>query len=277
MAFRDMMSNINQGLMNMSPQQRASLLALAGGTSPSPQVGQALYGQSQSIMQALQDEARLKAQAEQTEQDRRMRMSEGEQDRQLRMSELDASLKWKTADAKETRADRKEYDRQRIEQDMLQTGYSKQQAEAAIALRDMQTQEAEMRRTQLQQEMEAIDSIIKAGDKHPLYQEALRRKARIPQARARGFDPTAFGPASAAADPYAAIYSAGMGDGGPPPAAAPVADPVAAPAGIPQAAAPSPGPTPIQYPLPIRGLGALQGPPASLRNYSRWQTGPDTH
>jgi hypothetical protein len=77
MGFRNLASNINQGLQGMTPQQRAQMLAIAGGASPSPQMGQALYGQSQSIMQALQDEARLKAQAAAQEQELVFRGREG--------------------------------------------------------------------------------------------------------------------------------------------------------------------------------------------------------
>ena len=92
MSIRGMFSNINRALGSTTPQQRAQMLAIAGGSSPSPAMGNALYGQSQAIMQALQDEQRLKAQAEQSEQDRRMRMSEGAQDRDQRMDELDRTI-----------------------------------------------------------------------------------------------------------------------------------------------------------------------------------------
>ena len=82
MSIRGMFGNINRALGSTTPQQRAQMLAIAGGSSPSPTMGNALYGQSQAIMQALQDEARSKAQFEAQMEEQKFRAGEGDKDRQ---------------------------------------------------------------------------------------------------------------------------------------------------------------------------------------------------
>lgn len=77
-----MFANINRALGSTTPQQRAQMLAIAGGSSPSPTMGNALYGQSQAIMQALADEERNKAQLAAQLEEQKFRAGEGALDRQ---------------------------------------------------------------------------------------------------------------------------------------------------------------------------------------------------
>lgn len=203
-----MFGNINRALGSTTPQQRAQMLAIAGGSSPSPTMGNALYGQSQAIMQALQDEQRLKAQAEQAEQDRRMRMSEGAADRDQRMSELDANIKWKTADSKQQADALAEYNRQRIEQDIAQTGYSRAAAEATLAMRQTQEAAAKAEIEKAARENAAIQQILK-DPKNPLYNQALAWSAGF-KLNSSSIDPYATG-GDPAVDPSVDIINAGNG------------------------------------------------------------------
>lgn len=80
-------------LAAQSPEQRALMLAVAGGVNPSPRMGQALIGQSQSAMQAIQ-----------AQEQRRMAEAQAEMDRQQRMAELQATLKDRKMERKTTRS-----------------------------------------------------------------------------------------------------------------------------------------------------------------------------
>lgn len=260
MSIRGMFGNINRALGSTTPQQRAQMLAIAGGSSPSPTMGNALYGQSQAIMQALQDEQRLKAQAEQAEQDRRLRMSEGAADRDQRMSELDANIKWKTLDAKEQAALTAQDRRDRLEQDKLRTGYAAEQAGYAAENTRMarEIKAAEEARTVAR--MARLKEIIAKGQKdNPYYDLAVREWngfGNPPAGRFGGIDLGEDGNGTVSLEDQLAVDDY-VNNGGPKPKESPAQTPVPAqvaptPAKT-ERAAPAVVPRPLVYAPPGTG------------------------